>query len=144
EVEDSTEVASEAQDGRSQRGAPTLFERLHSTDRRNFLKNTSLTALGAALGMAVPFGRNFPDGLVPAAFAQATGAELISEKDGLQVHNDRPLNMETPAHLLDDDITPYSRLFVRNNGLVPQTALDGDAEGWTLVIDGEVENELKL
>src|SRR5690606_27105237 len=81
---------------------------------------------------------------VPAALAQDTGPELMLEKEGLTVHNDRPLNAETPAHLLDDDITPYSRLFVRNNGLVPQSALDRDANGWTLVIDGEVENELSL
>jgi len=122
----------------------TTLERLTVSDRRSFLKSTGLTALGAALGMAVPFGEHFPKGLVPAAFAQDTGADLMSEKDGLTVHNDRPLNAETPAHLLDDDITPYSRLFVRANGLVPQSALDKDAAGWTLTIDGEVENELTL
>src|SRR5690606_38631520 len=101
-------------------------------------------AIGAAFGMSVPFGKNFPAGLVPAAFAQDTGADLMAEQDELIVHNDRPLNVETPAHLLDDDITPYSRLFVRSNGLYPQTALDKDASGWTLRIDGEVENELSL
>jgi len=122
----------------------TILDRLPISDRRGFLKSTGLTAIGAALGMAVPFGRHFPDGLVPAAFAQDTGADLMSEKDGLTVHNDRPLNAETPAHLLDDDITPYSRLFVRANGLVPRSALDKDAADWTLTIDGEVENELSL
>lgn len=121
-----------------------IFDRLSVSDRRGFLKSTGLTALGAALGMAVPFGRHFPAGLVPAAFAQDTGADLMSEKDGLTVHNDRPLNAETPADLLDDDVTPYSRLFVRANGLVPQSALDKDAAGWTLTIDGEVDNELSL
>lgn len=122
----------------------TILDRLSRSDRRGFLKGTGLTALGAALGMAVPFGRYFPEGLVPAAFAQDTGADLMSEKDGLTVHNDRPLNAETPAHLLDDDITPYSRLFVRANGLIPQTALDQNAGEWKLTIDGEVENELSL
>ena len=29
------------------------------------------------------------------------------------------LNAETPAHLLDDDITPLSRLFARNTGTMP-------------------------
>src|SRR5699024_6803529 len=58
--------------------------------------------------------------------------------------NDRPVNAETPAHLLDDDITPYERMFVRNNGMVPQSALDQDAEGWVLTIDGEVETPLEL
>src|SRR5690554_197944 len=143
--ERSASFADEAIDqARSPDAVTTILDRLPASDRRGFLKSTGLTALGAALGMAVPFGRHFPKGLVPAAFAQDTGADLMSEKDGLTVHNDRPLNAETPAHLLDDDITPYSRLFVRANGLVPQSALDKDAAGWTLTIDGEVENELSL
>src|SRR5690554_2999146 len=89
-------------EGRDQstQAATTVFDRLSVSDRRGFLKSTGLTALGAALGMAAPFGRHFPEGLVPAAFAQDTGADLMSEKDGLTVHNDRPLNAETPAHLL--------------------------------------------
>jgi sulfite oxidase len=45
------------------------------------------------------------------------------------------LNAETPAHLLDDDITPTTRLFARNTGATPEV---GDAEiaAWTLRIDG--------
>lgn len=124
--------------------SPNLLRRLTDADRRRFLKASGIAAIGAAFGMAVPFGRNFPAGLVPAAFAQDTGADLLADKEGLIVHNDRPVNAETPAHMLDDDITPYSRMFVRANGLVPQTALDKDASGWKLVIDGEVENELSL
>jgi DMSO/TMAO reductase YedYZ molybdopterin-dependent catalytic subunit len=50
------------------------------------------------------------------------------------VHNDRPWNIETPAHLLDDPITPTDKMFVRNNGLIP-TELD--EENWTLTIEGE-------
>ncbi|MFC3571231.1 sulfite oxidase [Paracoccus simplex] len=112
--------------------------------RRGFLRTTGLTALGTILGMAVPFERNLPAGFVPAALAQDTGLDLMAGKQGLVVLGDRPLNAETPAHLLDDDITPYERLFVRMNGLVPQTALDQDAEGWTLTVDGEVETPLTL
>ncbi|WP_018000607.1 sulfite oxidase [Paracoccus sp. N5] len=112
--------------------------------RRGFLKTTGLSALGTVLGMAVPFGRNLPAGFVPAALAQDTGLDLMAGKQGLVVLGDRPLNAETPAHLLDDDVTPYERLFVRMNGLVPQTALDQDAEGWVLTVDGEVETPLEL
>lgn len=112
--------------------------------RRNFLKTTGLTALGAMLGMTVPFERNLPAGFIPAAMAQDTGIELMAAKKGLVVLGDRPLNAETPAHLLDDDVTPYEHLFIRMNGLVPQTALDQDAEGWVLTIDGEVEKPLQL
>jgi DMSO/TMAO reductase YedYZ molybdopterin-dependent catalytic subunit len=121
-----------------------LFGRICYPDRRGFLQSAGLAALGAALGAAMPFNRNFPAGLMPIAFAQDTGIDLMKEKDGLTVLADRPLNAETPAHLLDDDVTPYSRLFVRSNGLIPQTALDKNAEGWTLKIDGVVDNELSL
>jgi DMSO/TMAO reductase YedYZ molybdopterin-dependent catalytic subunit len=92
----------------------------------------------------MPFHRNFPAGIMPAAFAQDTGMDLMSGKDGLTLLNDKPLNAETPAHLLDDDVTPYSRLFIRSNGLFPQTALDMSADGWTLAVDGEVDNVLSL
>ncbi|WP_323717883.1 molybdopterin-dependent oxidoreductase [Paracoccus aminovorans] len=115
-----------------------------SGSRRNFLKTTGLSALGAMLGMAVPFERNLSAGFVPVALAQDTGLDLMSGKKGLMVLGDRPLNVETPVHLLDDDVTPYERLFVRMNGLVPQTALDQNAEGWVLTIDGEVETPLEL
>lgn len=112
-------------------------------DRRDFLRYTGLTAFGALVGMTVPFERNLPSGFVPVALAQ-DAEQLMPGKQGLKLLNDRPLNAETPAHLLDDEITPYERLFVRANGLVPQSALDQDAEGWTLTIDGEVKNPLEL
>jgi len=115
-----------------------------TSGRRSFLKYAGLSTLGAMVGMAIPFERNLPRGVVPVALAQDTGQELMSGKKGLTLLNDRPLNAETPAHLLDDDVTPYERMFIRANGLVPQTALDGNAEGWTLTIDGEVDKPLVL
>ena len=115
-----------------------------SPSRRSFLQTTGLSAFGAMLGMTIPFEKNLPAGIIPVALAQDAGGDLMKDKDGLIVLGDRPLNAETPAHLLDDDVTPYSRLFVRNNGLVPQHALDANAEGWKLVIDGEVDKPLEL
>lgn len=115
-----------------------------SNGRRNFLKTTGLSTFGAMLGMAIPFERNMRQGIVPVALAQTPDMDLMADKPELTLLNDRPVNAETPAHLLDDDVTPYSRLFVRNNGIVPDTALDMDAEGWTLTIDGEVETPLEL
>lgn len=115
-----------------------------ASDRRSLLKYAGFSTLGTMLGMAIPFERNLPRGVVPVALAQDTGQELMSGKKGLTLLNDRPLNAETPAHFLDDDVTPYERMFIRNNGLVPQTALDQNADGWTLTIDGEVEKPLKL
>src|SRR5690625_3162907 len=114
-----------------------------SLGRRAFLRNTGLTTLGAMVGMSIPFEGNMPSGVLP-VMAQDTGEEFMPDKPDLLMLNDRPLNAETPAHLLDDEVTPYSRMFVRNNGLVPETALGMDAEGWKLTIDGEVENPLEL
>jgi DMSO/TMAO reductase YedYZ molybdopterin-dependent catalytic subunit len=90
--------------------------------------------MGAALGMSIPFSKNMPTGLIPAAFAANSAADQIEGKDGLIVLNDRPVNAETPAHLLDDDITPNNRVFVRNNGVAPTNI---NPSTWTLDIDGE-------
>ncbi len=104
--------------------------------RRGFLKGSGLAAMSAALGASIPFAEFMPGGLIPAAFAETDAAFAIPGKDGLVVLNDRPLNAETPAHLLDDRVTPASRLFVRNNGIPPSPA-QIDTAAWTLEIDGE-------
>ena len=89
--------------------------------------------MGAALGANIVFGNLMPKGLIPVAMAQsdATG---IPGKQGLTLLNDRPLNAETPAHLLNDTFTPANRLFVRNNGLPP---VEVDSSTWTLEIGGK-------
>ena len=103
--------------------------------RRGFLRASGMTALGAALGSAIPFGNRFPAGLIPAALADTAQPFVIPGKDpGLLVLNDRPLNAETPAHLLDDDVTPANRFFVRNNGFPPSAV---DLAAWTVRVDGE-------
>lgn len=105
--------------------------------RRKFLKGSSLLALSAALGIQIPFGRFFPDGLIPVALAQqAMDLAALGKSTELVVLGDRPLVAETPAYLLDDDVTPIERLFIRNNGLPPDRA-SIDAATWTLMIDGE-------
>ena len=123
---------------------PPEAETPQSNPRRRFLRNSGFSAFGAMLGMSIPFERNLPHGIIPVALAQDTGQDLMSGKNGLIVLSDRPLNAETPAHLLDDDVTPTDRMFVRLNGLVPQTALDANAEGWVLTVDGEVDTPLQL
>ena len=84
--------------------------------RRGFLRGFGLAAMSGALGAAIPFARWMPGGLIPVAHAQTSEPFTIPGKAGLRVLNDRPLNAETPAHLLDDEVTPVERLFVRNNG----------------------------
>jgi DMSO/TMAO reductase YedYZ molybdopterin-dependent catalytic subunit len=82
-----------------------------------------------------------PAGLIPAALAEETDEFMIEGKDGLRVLNDRPVNAETPAHLLNDDVTPIARHFIRNNGIPPE---DTSAENWTLTIDGLVDEPMEL
>ena len=81
-----------------------------SVTRRGFLSGGGLAAMSAALGASIPFAHLMPGGLIPAALANTDTAFEIPGKSGLIVLNDRPLNAETPAHLLDDKITPASRL----------------------------------
>lgn len=114
------------------------LENAEREDRRRFMRGAGFAAVGAIAGMTIPFERNMPRGLIPAAFAQD---DLLAGKDGLTLLGDRPLNAETPAHLLDDAITPTNRHFIRNNGLLPDSV---DAEGWTLTIDGFVDNPMTM
>ena len=104
--------------------------------RREFIRNTSATSFAALVGMRIPYLSLLPAGLVPIALTHAAQATIIPQKPGLVVLNDRPLNAETPAHLLDDAITPAARMFVRNNGIPPQLTAAQVAD-WTLSIGGE-------
>jgi len=116
-----------------------LFGRVPNPDRRGFLKNAGLATMAALVGGAIPFHRNMPAGMIPAALAEEPFR--IEGKDGLVVLNDRPVNAETPAHLLDDAVTPTARHFIRNNGVPPKAV---DAASWTLTVDGEVEEPFEL
>jgi sulfite oxidase len=128
--------------------------------RRGFLQGAGLATMAAAVGGAIPFAANMPAGLVPAAFAQtpaappapaapaapaaAAGPKLL-KMDGkaeLIVLQDRPLNAETPPHLLDDEVTPTANFFIRNNGLPPDAP--SDPQAWKIKIDGEVNSALEL
>lgn len=112
--------------------------------RRGFLTKGSLAAMSAAVGASIPFAHLMPSGLIPAVLAQTDTPFEIPGKEGLIVLNDRPVNAETPAHLLDDRITPANRLFVRNNGIPPVTT-DIDLDAWELTFGGEsVEQEITL
>lgn len=115
-----------------------IFGRETHSDRRGFLKGAGLATMGAMVGTAIPFHRNMPANFIPVAFA---ADDMIEGKDGLRLLNDRPLNAETPPHLLDDSITPTSRHFVRNNGNPPENM---DAKGWKLTIDGLVNKPMTL
>jgi len=110
--------------------------RTDPVSRRGFLRGSGLAAMTVALGAPIVFAEFMPGGLIPVVLAQSEQPFSIPGKDGLRILNDRPLNAETPAHLLDDAVTPASRLFVRNNGIPPE--VEGiDADAWTLEFGGE-------
>ena len=116
-----------------------VFGRVPHADRRGFLKGAGLSTMVALLGGFIPFHRMMPAGMIPVALAEAPFS--IEGKNGLTILNNRPVNAETPVHLLDDDLTPVNRHFIRNNGIPPTNM---DAKSWMLTIDGEVNNPLKL
>lgn len=103
--------------------------------RRGFLKKAGLAAMGLALGSEVVFASKMPAGLIPALF-NTPGQDLsaLGKHSGLVVLNDKPWNVETPPHLLNDAVTPADKLFIRNNGLPPENV---DVNNWTLTIEGE-------
>ena len=104
--------------------------------RRGFLTRSGLLAMTTILGAHIPFAQNMPGGLIPAALAASDEKFVIPGKEALTVLNDRPINAETPPHLLDDDVTPAHRLFVRNNGIPPERHTI-DLATWTLEVAGE-------
>jgi DMSO/TMAO reductase YedYZ molybdopterin-dependent catalytic subunit len=134
-----------------ERADAVVFGRKTGLDRRSFLGGSGLAAIGAVVGGAIPFAGNMPAGLVPSALAQGAapatpkGPQYLSfpgKSDKLVVLGERPLVAETPEHLLDDDTTPIDRLFIRNNGQIPEAATEPDK--WKFVVDGEVNKKLEL
>lgn len=74
--------------------------------------------------------------LLPRTRGAQPEAFEIPGKPELKVLSERPLNAETPAHLLDDPVTPASRMFVRNNGTPPNTQ-GVDPLAWKVEFAGE-------
>ena len=115
--------------------------------RRDFLAKVGKTGLLASLGI---FGagceavdRGLLDrGLMPVVLEDPQAAGL--PKPDMLVHSEQPFNGEFAPHLLNDDVTPTERHFVRNNSGIPERAVNKDLHGWRLVIDGEVHKKLAL
>ena len=117
------------------------------SSRRHFLATMGKGAALAGLGI---FGAGseaaarclFGRGLIPAAWG-GVEQNLLPKPDML-VHSEQPFNGEFAPHLLNDDVTPTARHFVRNNSSIPERAKKGDLNGWQLTIDGEVHKKLAL
>jgi len=102
--------------------------------RRSFLRQGGLAALSLSLGAR--FDAAGAATIPGESGGVAERLDAIPGKEELVVLNDRPINAETPAHLLDDDRTPAHRLFVRNNGIPPEST-DADGDAWLLEVAGE-------
>ncbi|MFC5624967.1 sulfite oxidase [Algoriphagus winogradskyi] len=102
-------------------------------DRRAFLQKSSLAALSAMLGTDIVHGLSMPKDYIPIAL-QADFDPMKGKSDGMIIRNEKPWNVEPAPHLLNDAVTPFASIFIRNNGLIPE---DVDAASWTLTIGGE-------
>ncbi|MBD2752404.1 sulfite oxidase [Spirosoma validum] len=107
-------------------------------DRRGFLQKSALATLAALVGTEVVFAEKIPPHYVPLAFDYDP---LKGKSPDMKVLGDKPWNVETPVHLLDDAITPVEKMFVRNNGLIP--AAPTDLTKWALIINGESVKTVK-
>ncbi len=89
--------------------------------------------MSAALGTEIVHAARLPASYVPLAFT-VQDSPLKGKSEEMIVRNDKPWNMEAPPHLLDDAVTPFPNIFVRNNGIMPE---DIDINNWTLTFGGE-------
>ena len=113
--------------------------------RRGALKGASLAAMGAAVGATIPFAGRMPAGILPAALAQGAQGPTLVEFPGkvpMISRGERPFVTEAQETILDDDVTPASKFFIRNNGGIPDVTADAGA--WRFRIDGEVNTPLDL
>jgi len=103
------------------------------------MKRAVLGTTTTILGTDIVFGTLLPKGYSPLILQDPDPFKMFNKDEGMQVLNNKPWNIEAQAHLLDDKITPNKYMFIRNNGLIPETV---DASTWTLTIDGEsIEQE---
>lgn len=106
----------------------------NEVSRRKFVKYSTLSSMAALLGGPVVFGANLTTDIIPVGLSISDWKSLPGKSNELIVLNDRPINAETPAHLLNDALTPNNLFFVRNNGLPPSEI---DKDKWILTIKGE-------
>lgn len=104
--------------------------------RRDFIKNSSFGLMGAGSGIKMmqaesnfTFSMVTEDGTLPSYKSK----ELL-------LLNNKPIIAETPLHLLDDAVTPIDKMFVRNNGNLPETI---NINTWQLTVAGESAKQEK-
>ncbi|AWW30001.1 molybdopterin containing oxidoreductase [Echinicola strongylocentroti] len=108
--------------------------------RRKFLRNGTLATVAAVAGAKVVFASSMPEGYVPVVLQDDDPYKLFKKDKDLIVLNNKPWNMESQPHLLDDKVTPSDKIFIRNNGLIPDSLEEAN---WELVVDGEAVSSPK-
>jgi DMSO/TMAO reductase YedYZ molybdopterin-dependent catalytic subunit len=104
-------------------------------NRRGFLKKSALLSFSSLLGGEIVFANKLPKKVLPILVKENSLEDILPGKhQDLIILNNRPWNIETPPHLLNDDVTPGDKMFVRNNGIPPENIY---AKEWKLTIDGE-------
>ena len=102
-------------------------------DRRAFLQKSTLAAMSAFLGADIVHAATMPENYIPVALP-ADFDPMKGKSEGMIIRNEKPWNVEPAPHLLNDAVTPFASIFIRNNGLMPE---DVDAANWTLTFGGE-------
>lgn len=103
-------------------------------ERRKFVKKSTLASLSGLLGAEIVFGGSLPSRYALLGLQDPDPFKKFNKDVEMVLLNDRPLNMEAQAHLLDDKVTPNKYMFIRNNGKIPE---DIDVKSWKLSFDGE-------
>lgn len=102
--------------------------------RRQFVKQSMLSALATVVGAEIVFGSVMPKGYELLGVQDPNPFKLFDLDDEMVVLNDRPWNIEAKAHLLDEKVTSNKFMFIRNNGKIPEKIA---VENWVITFDGE-------
>ncbi|MCH7411379.1 sulfite oxidase [Belliella sp. DSM 111904] len=94
----------------------------------------SLATMASILGAEIVYAKQMLNDYIPIGINEQEDLKSLGKDPALKVLNDRPWNVETPIHLLDDKVTPAEKMFVRNNGQLPKRP---DPGSWKLTIQGE-------
>lgn len=104
------------------------------SNRRKFIKESLLASFAIPTSVNVVYGKYLPKGMNLLGLDSQNNNTYPGKSEYMTVLNDRPINMEAPAHLLNDKLTPNKFFFVRNNGLPPTNV---NVDNWKLTISGE-------
>ncbi|WP_031429205.1 sulfite oxidase [Flavimarina sp. Hel_I_48] len=102
--------------------------------RRRFVQKSTLVYLSTLLGTDIVFGKIMPADYTPVALQDPDPFKMFNKDSEMEILNDKPWNIESKAHLLNDAVTPNKYMFIRNNGRIPEEI---DEDKWKVHFDGE-------